>query len=60
MCTGLVVSGGRGVGRKSGLSVHRFQYLQLLSKSSSLTVPSATFEKQKFFAAIGFSPLNCW
>ena len=54
------MSGGRGVGRKSGLSVHRFQYLQLLSKSSSLTVPSATFEKQKFFAAIGFSPLNCW
>ena len=43
-CTGIVVSGGWGVGKKSGLLVHRFLYLQLLSKSSSLTVLSAALE----------------
>ena len=53
------MSGGSGVERKSGLCVHRFLYHQVLSKSNSLTVPSAGLEKQKFLAAIGFSPLNC-
>ena len=38
------------------LGVHRFLYLQLLSKSSSLTVPSAALEIQKILAAIGFFP----
>ena len=50
------MSGGWGVGRKSGLSVHRFLYLQLLSKSNSLSVPSAALEVQKILAAIGFFP----
>ena len=59
-CTAIVVSEGWGVGRKSGLHAHRYLYLQLLSKSSSLTVPSAALEKQKVLAAIGFpSPLIC-
>ena len=53
-CTGIVVSGGWGVGRKSGLCVHIFLYLQLLSKSSSLTVHSAALKyrnpcSNKFF-----------
>ena len=55
-CTGIVVSGGWGVGRKSSLFVHIFLYLQLLSKSNSLTVPSAAFEIQKILAAIDFFP----
>ena len=49
-CTAIVVSGGWGVGRKSGFGVHGFLYLQLLSKSSSLTVPSATLEMKKILA----------
>ena len=40
------------------LCVHRFLYLQLLSKSSSLTVPTAALEIQKILAAIGFFPIN--
>ena len=41
------MSGGWGVGRESGLCVHKFLHLQLLSKSSSLTVPSAALEIQQ-------------
>ena len=52
------MSEGWGVGRKSGLCVHSFLYLQLLSKSSSLTVPSAALEIQKIHAAIDFPPIN--
>ena len=55
-CTGIVVSGGWGVGKKSGLCVQISVSSAALQKQF-LTVPSAALEIQKILAAIGFSPL---